>query len=371
MLEQEFWIEKSKITPFIELNIMIKNNRYFNFSTVSRILLHLLFWYFSSWFFYILIHGGIDNKLNYWESFPKIIAWFTPIIVFSYINLLLLMPKYLKAKRYWTYLFWLVVCISIFTFLMVFDKLVLLKEPIDRSYRIEAIFAFSWIFIFGGLAFVMKIIREWFRIQDVTIKLKEAQKQKLEAELSALKAQVNPHFLFNTLNNIYSLSLDKSDRTPELVLKLSDLMSYTLYECKEDFVPISKEIEFINNYIELERIRLNNSTKIQLNTIGNYEDCKVAPLLFIPFIENAFKHGVNQRPVNPYINIAFNFSDSKMVRFTIENNKPNAEETASKFNGIGIDNARKRLNLLYENKHNLEITNSPENFKVNLTIAIS
>lgn len=350
---------------------MIKNNRHINSQTIGRISLHIIFWYLSSWFFYILIHGGIDKNLDYWSSFSKIIIWFAPIIIFSYINLILLIPKYLKTKKYWTYIFWLVINISAFAFLMVLDKLVLLNEPIFRSYRIEAVYAFSWIFIFGGLAFIMKIVREWFRIQDITIKLKEVQKQKLEAELSALKAQLNPHFLFNTLNNIYSLSLDKSDRAPELILKLADLMNYTLYECNDENIPISKEIEFIKNYIELEKIRLNNEIKIHFDVIGHYEDCKIAPLLFIPFIENTFKHGINQRPTNPYIDIIFDFSDKKMIRFTIENSKPESLEMKNNSKGIGIENVRKRLDLLYKNRYEFNIKNSLEKYKVDLKIALS
>lgn len=348
---------------------MINWSIFYNRHTTLKFILHIIYWYACIWLFFGT--ASPDPNVSFWGYFPTLLLKISPVIIFTYINHLILIPRFFKNKWVWAYILLIVFGIVFFSFLIILIKLKILGEPIDQSYKREIVFAVSWILIFGGLAFVLKILREWLRIQDVSLKLKDVQKQKVEAELFALKAQVNPHFLFNTLNNIYSLSLDKSERTPELILKLADLMNYTLYECKEESVLISKEIEFINNYIELERIRLNNEVRIGFDIRGQFNDVRVAPLLFIPFIENAFKHGVNQRPSNPYVDIVFDFTTTQTIRFSIENAKPEISQQNGETGGIGIANVKKRLELLYGNRYNLEIIDSIDKFKVELIIAIA
>ena len=206
-------------------------------------------------------------------------------------------------------------------------------------------------------------------LQGLNLRIKEMEKQHLAIELKSLKEQVNPHFLFNTLNNIYSLSLDRSEKTPGLILKLSELIRYMIYDCTESFVDVDKELIFINNYIELEKIRLDEKVPINLNIFGNMSDCKIAPLLFIPFIENAFKHGLCRAGVNCFVNIDFDFTTGKALFFRIENSKdikPDIHDDDHR--PIGIENARKRLELLYPDKHKLLITDSGSSFLVELSL---
>jgi len=335
----------------------------------KRFLLHALFWLVNLIVINTIVY--FVPEVDFWNYFNRLLIVITLVIGCSYIHLLVLIPKFFVAKKYGKYVLGFLINISFFSFLKIFIKLSILKDPIDNNYLEEISTAVTLMLFYCLFTFSMKTIKEWVTVQDITIRLRETEKQKLEAELTALKAQINPHFMFNTLNNIYSLSLDKSDKTPALILKLADLMSYTLYECSEDRVNISKEIDFIKNYIELEKIRLKNGIKIHFDIAGNYENCRVAPLLFIPFIENAFKHGVNQRPQHPYIDIVFDFSKKRTVCFSIENSKPTTPEIRSNNKGIGIENVRKRLNLLYENRFNLELIESPEKYKVVLEIAVS
>ena len=167
---------------------------------------------------------------------------------------------------------------------------------------------------------------------------------------------MNPHFLFNSLNNIYSLSLIKSDKVPDLILKLSDLMRHIIYESKENFIPLEKELEFVNNFIELQRIRTSEKTKINYEIIGKIPSAKLAPLLFEPFIDNAFKHGLPGTENSDFIDIIFNFETSDKLVFKLENyyeelfiyKKPNS--------GIGLKNVKQRLKLLYQpNEYKLDI----------------
>ncbi|MBK5286245.1 MAG: histidine kinase, partial [Bacteroidia bacterium] len=201
-------------------------------------------------------------------------------------------------------------------------------------------------------------------------KVLELQKDNLQLELNALKAQVNPHFLFNTLNNIYSLALRKSEKTPEMILKLSDMMRYLLYECNVAQVPLQKEINFINNYIELEKIRHDKNVKIDFSLTGNLDDSEIAPLLLIPFVENSFKHGVNALVGKGWVDIRLNIMNKKLS-LVVVNSKPENNNGTGKEKGIGLENVKKRLELLYPGKYTLSIEPQEEKFLVNLSVDIN
>ncbi|MEA5403323.1 sensor histidine kinase [Arcicella sp. DC2W] len=196
---------------------------------------------------------------------------------------------------------------------------------------------------------------KWFK----TIK-----SEKSKAELSLLKSQINPHFFFNTLNNLYGLVIEKSDDAPNVVLKLSDMMRYTIYMGKEDLVPLKDEIEYLKNYIELHKIRYQKKVEIIFNHSQD-AGCQIAPLLFIIPLENAFKHGVEGLTENAFIHINMNV-DRGIIHFVIENNFEEPE--ANKTIGIGIDNLKQRLMLLYPNKHKIQIEIKDDIFKLTLKI---
>lgn len=208
-------------------------------------------------------------------------------------------------------------------------------------------------------------------MQDLNYKLAKIEKQKLEAELSTLKGQLNPHFLFNSLNNIYSLSLIKSDKVPDLILKLSDLMRHIIYESKENFISLEKEIEFVDNFVSLQRIRTNEKTVIDYQKIGNIPSARIAPLLFEPFIDNAFKHGLPGNESNDYIRIRFNFEQAEKLIFQIENNYSDAENWNKKHSGIGIQNVKQRLALLYnKEEYSLHISKDKHIYSVTLELKL-
>lgn len=208
--------------------------------------------------------------------------------------------------------------------------------------------------------FVLLLI--WFYQQWKWLKTLESKKAK--AELSLLKSQINPHFFFNTLNNLYGLVLEKSDDAPNVVLKLSDIMRYTIYMGKEDVVPLKDEIDYIKNYIELHKIRYQKRVAIVFNHSQDM-NCQIAPLLFIIPLENAFKHGVESLTEDAYIHINIKIA-TDVIYFDIENNFEARKSNTTV--GIGIDNLRQRLKLLYPNKHKIEIEIKDTIYKLKLKI---
>ena len=205
----------------------------------------------------------------------------------------------------------------------------------------------------------IKLVKDWISLQDLNLKLVKIEQQKLEAELKTLKGQLNPHFLFNSLNNIYSLALIKCEKVPELILKLADLMRHIIYESKENFILLEKELEFVQNFIDLQRIRTSEKTKINYTIEGEIPSAKIAPLLFEPFIDNAFKHGLPGSVTNDFIEIHFDFSSKNKLRFTIANNYSEFLIPKKKNSGIGLENVKQRLKLLYQpNEFDLHIEKS-------------
>lgn len=199
--------------------------------------------------------------------------------------------------------------------------------------------------------------------------LQETEFKQLQTEMQLLKSQINPHFFFNTLNNLYALSLEKSDEVPDVILKISDLMRYMLDSNKKKSVKLSDEIEFIKNYIELEKLRLEKNTDVNLSVEGNSVTIEIAPMLFIPFIENSFKHGMKASVNGGFVNILFQVNDDNL-KFTISNNKPALKEKSDESTKMGLENVRRRLDLLYDRKYKLTINEQDKEYKTELVIEI-
>ena len=212
----------------------------------------------------------------------------------------------------------------------------------------------------------IKITGKWYSNEK---ERKEMENQKLMAELSLLKSQINPHFFFNTLNSIYSLAIQKSTRTPEAIVKLSELMRYIIYEADKNLVPLKKELEYIQNFVELQKLRLNTNVNVIFSIEGIYNDIMIEPLLFLPFIENAFKHGIDSTR-DCEIKINFVIVAGQLI-FKVENQlvqKGKLQPTES--SGIGLSNTQKRLELLYPNNHNLKIMQTDKHFNVELSLKL-
>jgi LytS/YehU family sensor histidine kinase len=194
----------------------------------------------------------------------------------------------------------------------------------------------------------------------------DTKEQMLNTEISFLKAQINPHFLFNTLNSIYALTLVKSDKAPDSVIRLSGMMRYAVSEANYSFVPLSKEISYISNYVELQKLRITEKILITYELSGDVEGKLIIPFLLIPFIENAFKYGVNaEENSDIWIRVEINEEDLVMQ---VENNKVFVKKDKDYGTSLGIKNTRKRLQLLYPGRHVLKIKDGKYDFRVLLQI---
>ena len=202
--------------------------------------------------------------------------------------------------------------------------------------------------------------RDWMQVQQ----------EKITAELQLLKAQVHPHFLFNTLNNIYSFSLENSPKTPHMILKLSSLLSYMLNDCKADEVQLEKEMEIMKNYIDLEKERYGNKIEISWSVEGDIKNKFVSPLLMLPFLENAFKHGISEQIEKPWltVNIAVK---SDTLRCKITNSKNEFEPYSTNSAGIGINNVKKRLEFIYPDSYELKMHDERNYFVVSLLVVLT
>ena len=198
-------------------------------------------------------------------------------------------------------------------------------------------------------------------------RLKQTEKEKLQAELSYLKAQINPHFLFNILNSIYSLTIEKSDKAPDAVIKLSEMMRYVLDESGRDLVTLQKELNYIRNYIALQESRFGSTIRLDYH-IDDPIPKKIAPLILIPFIENAFKHGVNPEE-DSEIHIRINIKNNEL-HLEVTNKKVNIHSSLEEHSGLGIANTKVRLQLLYPNGHTLEIRDNKDDFRVFVTLQL-
>lgn len=208
-----------------------------------------------------------------------------------------------------------------------------------------------------------RVIQEWLGIES---KRQEIENEKLATELSFLKSQINPHFLFNTLNNIYSLAVVKSEATADAVLKLSSIMRYVLSETKHDTVPLDKEIQFIKHFIELQKVRLTDKVTIEFIVEGETAGKQIAPLILMPFVENAFKYGVSTKETSKLLFVVKANIDS--IYFTAQNDMVSYDKGTENNTGIGLKNTKRRLELLYPDKHKLTVTEENKKFIVNLIL---
>jgi sensor histidine kinase YesM len=278
-----------------------------------------------------------------------------------YVTLYWLIPKWLLRNRLAWFTLAVMALLLVSAFLqrgMIYFVLYPLKYP---GVPVGELLNLSQIIRYGLtiltvllLASAIKIGQYWYRDQQAT---KAMAKARLEAELKFLKAQIHPHFLFNTLNNLYALTLQKSDRAPEVVLRLSSLVNYMLYEASAPTASLTKEIDSMHNYIALERIRYGEGLDIFFDVSGDINGTYLAPLLLLPFIENSFKHGVSDELADKWISINLNVTPPYLT-FKVENSRsrrPGERPAPDYTGGIGLKNVRRRLELLYPQQHELTI----------------
>ncbi|MEJ7827892.1 MAG: histidine kinase [Segetibacter sp.] len=297
-------------------------------------------------------------------------------MVFCYALIYFLLPKFLKSKKYLLFTCFLsILSIGVY-WIYYFEHILIFKpmhyyvglkfRPPSVVYWFTLISFFTYFPISAGLVIAIKTLKNFYNKQ------KENQlliKENANAELQLLKAQIHPHFLFNTLNNIYSFTLNKSIQAPQLVMNLSDTLRYMIDDCDAAFVPLEKELKMIQDHIGLEKVRYGDRLAMDVSIEGDYKNKFIAPLLLIPFVENCFKHGISMMRGKQWIRLSVLVED-KVLEFHITNSKPLLQEHTKSKGGIGLINVKKRLALLYPGKHQLNIISNANDYSVELQIQL-
>jgi len=345
-------------------------NKPFTNNLYIVVLLHLAGWLF---FFFLPFLAGLP--LDNTPLVIKFAAQTAILAIFYYTNIFFLIPRFLVREKIGIYIMYVLLCIILIFFY--YQAIEQWYETVPRTIEAQMtrpgtskfrgakkIYGpiFSAIFIFA-LSTSIHITNKWFKNEK---QKKEMENEKLISELSFLKSQVSPHFLFNTLNNIYSLSLSNSEHTSDAIMKLSHLLRYMLYESQDKLVSIKKEVDYLQHYIDLQKIRLTKEVAIVFKTRGNFESKMIEPMLLIPFVENAFKHGINYSEksfVSIYISV-----DEDKLSLKVENSLFPKNTEKKENSGIGLSNTKKRLELLYPGRHILAIRQEEKKYTVELTM---
>lgn len=334
--------------------------------------LHLLFW-IGVWFFYVYFFSYNSTDANF-------VTWFSTFLlpvtmVTTYFVVYFLIPKYLLVKKYFLFALYSIYTLIISTWLIlmtIFASLLFLSNlnidkmpPMSRNYIFVLILVYLVVLVVSFVNLLSHNFETESRNKELQNKILETQLQIKDQELQYLKKQIHPHFLFNTLNTIYGFALKRSENTPDIILKLSNLLDYILYQVHQPEVSLKEEIMHIKEYIALEKIRFQDTLKVSFQDLSVADGKKIAPMLFIPFVENAFKHG---HIVNGFLHVDIELKqENEQLQFTIRNSIKNDIEVSDQ-PGIGLENIKKRLNLVYPEGHSLDIKSEKGWFSVNLTL---
>lgn len=359
------------MNPIFKFDSEHKNNR-FNITIYH----HIIFW--SVYFTLNSLRWG--NYFNdYIYAFKSTLLGFPIHMTLCYLNIYFLMPKLLFKRKYLHFtlglfaaLFTMLILKFNLTYLLINENVwpegPVFTDQLTLNYSIEMMIGELYVITFVT---AIKITMDWSNEHQ---RVTHLEKHQLETELLFLRTQISPHFFFNTLNNIYSLALDASKKTPNSILKLSELMRYLLHETKKKRQSLAKEIECIQNYIELEKMRFDERLELNLNITGSTINKKIAPILLLSFIENAFKHGANKNIGQVKIDINFDIVDEYLY-FNISNPLPMTSKFKQRFDkkgGIGLTNVKKRLALGYKkDDYDLSIKNNNNTFAIDLKIKVS
>ena len=310
------------------------------------------------------VFNSVDTPLDT-EYLLLCVALSGVLLITFYLNYFFLIPRFFVTKKYWLYFILLVFAIAIVLVLsgLIFlysdfnpEKLAKTHPGIEKIIPVIIINAIAlWL-----LAIFSSILWTLYN------RLKQTESEKLSAQIASLKSQINPHFLFNTLNNIYATAIDTSPKAADMVDKLADMMRYAMKDTQQNFVLLEDEINYVSNFVELQKLRLDRSVKLEYQSPDYIPTLRIAPMLLIPFVENAFKHGINsEQKSHIRIEIKLNLME---FRLTVINNKVDVQQDISEKSGLGIENARHRLNLIYPSKHLLVINQNEKEYFVSLHI---
>jgi two-component system LytT family sensor kinase len=326
---------------------------------IGRTAIHIYFWIFIACFIFAAsMMAGATYQFAGGLSVGLVVFCSVPVCLHFYI-----LERYFNRSNYISYIVSLlaIVFVSAFICYYFFSHVFGVKNNY-LQWTVDIIFVLV-------ITTAIKFVRNGF---NQKLLLQEAKNKQLEAELNFLKSQINPHFLFNTLNNLYALSLENSGKVPDVILKLSDLMRYILQSSEDRKVKLEDECKFLQDYIELEKLRLHNNKQVILDIGGELKGKKIAPMLLIPFAENSFKHGGENGAGLFFIKIELIITQTSKLFYRIENSR---DKSAPSYNqktkpGMGLHNIKRRLELLYPHSHQLVISESEDRYKIELDLQL-
>lgn len=332
-------------------------------------MLHLSFWCFYVSFYAYAISSRPGREITLTRFSLSIILQLSFAMLVTYGNYFILLPRYLKHQKTWKYFLEFIIPFAILITSRVFTQRFVMESFgfheryfYTTFYVVQLTFDTILITIFVGM---LRFATGWFELEA---KRKQMENDKLANELKFLKAQINPHFLFNTLNNLYYLAYSQSPNTTEVIAKLSQMMRYMIYDSNYQQVLLTKEIEYMQNYISLERLRLNNEVPIEFNVEGNVENKLITPLIFITFLENAFKHGVSANTANSWVKINIRVENNQCI-YVVENSKLVLSDQKEK-SGIGLQNLNRRLELSYPGRFDMKTDNQLDRYVAQLNLTL-
>lgn len=334
----------------------------------GRVSRNIVFWLLATFYLH-------SSRSTFYPYFPALLAVvFVSFGIPGYINNLWLIPKYLVKGKYIPYIILFVLLLAL-TATGSYYETHWVNDHIKGLNYMDSVkdvalpyHAFPSMLMFSMLAFgkfMGDAIRNQHRLDDL-------EKEKLKSELESLRSQINPHFLFNALNTIYGMARRTDEETAGAIIKLSDILRHGLYECDDNEIELEKEVLFIRQYIEFAKLRLYDKDKIRLQVEGDIGRQKIAPLLLMPFIENAIKHGMGDNSTEPDIDVNITLSQNTLYFKCTNSNlgKPKRREFLSSTGGIGLRNVRRRLQLLYAGRHSLDVKDDAGAFSIELNLQL-
>lgn len=356
------------MSPGVMCNFVLRNmpNTLFKYRVL---LLHISFWalYFSYRIYDIHAYVGLQQAFVY-TGLPTAFN-----LIASYTHYIFILPVLFQDKNWKKYLLLLaallvpVICARILVENQVYAQFAP-NEDYFKTLKLSRIISTLWDTVtFLTFTGMIRFALDWFELEN---RRKQLENEKLNAELNYLKSQINPHFLFNTLHNLNSLVYSGAKNANDVIIKLSNIMRYMIYESGKERVPLASEIDYMNDYIHLESIRLNNSFNLDLKIEGPVEHVKIAPLILITFLENAFKHGVNDQEPDCRIAVTLSVTESDL-HYQVSNKKIKSAKQNKLKSGFGLDNVKRRLALSYPEKHSLMANDSDDTYMIDLTLQLT
>ena len=354
----------------------------------DRIKRHLLFWMFY-WVCLTFLHAtspGPKPRIDFFRNLPYSTVYsfsiLIPQVFFTYALISFVLPKYLLKSRYAISFLWIII-FAILTAVVNYMMLRFAHPIIARSilpgrftagnigevggHFLDFITCFKGTLVAAAAACIIRLVKYWHIKERRTFELL---KEKTEAQLQLLRAQIHPHFLFNTLNNIFSKAQNESPASARMIMELSHILRFVLDDGKNALVPLDKEMQMLVDYINLEKVRYRDKLDLHLSLPSNTEEVYIAPLLLLPFVENCFKHGASRMIDNPWITLKIELNETALT-MKLLNGKITSKGNGDEVRGTGIENARKRLELLYKGKYVLQINEDDEVFVVDLVLELA